>query len=50
MSRITSGILNTGAVWEVQGSQTNSVIITAPPVDLDRLEAAIHKADGAKEK
>jgi hypothetical protein len=49
MSRITAGLLNTGGVWEVQHSQTNSVTITAPPADLDRLEAAIHKADGAKE-
>ena len=49
MSRITAGVLNTGGVWEVQRSQTNSVIVTAPPADLDRLEAAIHKADGAKE-
>ena len=50
MSSITAGVLNTGGgVWQVQGSQTNSVIITAPPADLDRLEAAIHKADGARE-
>ena len=49
MSRITADIVNTGGIWEVQRSQTNSVIVTAPPADLDRLEAAIHKADGAKE-
>lgn len=49
MSRITADIVNTGGVWEVQRSQTNRVIVTAPPADLDRLEAAIHKADGAKE-
>ena len=49
MSQITAGLLNTGAVWEVQGFATNSVIISAPPADLDRLEGAIHKADAEKE-
>lgn len=49
MWRITTGMVNTGAVWEVQGFQTNSVIVSAPPGDLDRLEAAIHKADAGRE-
>jgi hypothetical protein len=49
MGRITAGLTTTGGIWEVRGFQSNSVIVTAPPGDLDRLEAAIHKADAAKE-
>jgi hypothetical protein len=49
MSRITAGLVNTGAMWQVQRFQSNSVIVSAPPADLDRLEAAIHKADAGRE-
>jgi hypothetical protein len=49
MTRITAGMVNTGAMWGVHGLQTNSLIISAPLADLDRLEAAIHKADAARE-